>query len=122
MGAWHVLDIGAMLAAAVAPLVNRNALAVVEYLNAALGRAGINLLADQFMRHRIEKPADLDVIIQRDPCQTPFGEFIVGRWQRRERWALNRLLEMPPTDTNTAHDIVVDPIDHTGDRLVGFGQ
>ena len=44
-----------MLGAAVSPLMNRDALTLMKYLDAALRRAGVDMLADQFMRHRIEK-------------------------------------------------------------------
>ena len=36
---------------------------------------GVHLLAEQGMRHRVEKPFDLDVIVNADAGEMPLGIF-----------------------------------------------
>ena len=52
MGAGHVLGIGAVASAAIAPGMSGDPFAAVEYLDGARGDADIDLLGDQSMRHR----------------------------------------------------------------------
>ena len=71
-------------------------------------RPGVDLMADQLMRHRVEKSADLDMIIQRDAGKAPFGEFIIRLGQFSQSRALDRLEQMPPVEPKLAHDMRVD--------------
>ena len=64
VGARHVVGIGAVPAAAVAALMDGDALAPMEDLNDTSRRARIHLLADQLVRHRIEKAIELDMVIE----------------------------------------------------------
>lgn len=78
--AWHVVTVGAVARAAIAPRMGRYPSAVVEHLNGARGGAGIDLLADQRMRHRIIKARDLDMIVDADTGEVPLGILIVDFW------------------------------------------
>ena len=118
----HMLGIGAMFGPAMTALMHGNPLALMKDLDDPRRRPGVDLVADQLMRHRVEKSADLDMIIQRDAGKAPFGEFVIRLGQRRQSRALDRLEQMPPAEPEPAHDMRVDPFDHAGDRLVGFGQ
>ena len=53
--AGHVVGLGVMPRAGVAPQVSRNPLAAVEHLDGAGGGAGIDLLAEQRVRHRVAR-------------------------------------------------------------------
>lgn len=64
--AWHMRGIGALPRPTIAALVQRDPLAMVEDLDGSGRGAGIDLLADQLVRYRIEKAADFNVVIQRD--------------------------------------------------------
>ena len=83
VGTGHVVGVRAVLAAHVAALVDRDALAAMEYLDRARGDANLDLGADQRVRNRVEEVMDLDVIIEIDPRAPPFRELpILGRQAR----------------------------------------
>ena len=50
--------------------------AAMEYLDGARRRAGIDLLAKQRVRHGIEEFVDLDMIVDADAGEAPFGVLI----------------------------------------------
>src|SRR5271163_4814452 len=54
----HVLRVRAVLAAHVAALVDRDALAAMEYLDRSLGDANLDLGANERVRNRVEKVMD----------------------------------------------------------------
>src|SRR5665213_1717356 len=54
MGARHVVRIGAVTRPAMAPCMGGDPFAAVEYLDRARRQAGVDLLAEQRMRHRVE--------------------------------------------------------------------
>jgi hypothetical protein len=84
MGAGHVLGIGAVEPAAIAPGMSGDALAAVEHLDGVCGDADVDLLADQGVRHRIEEALYLDVVIKADAGQPPFA---VDVFRNRQRFA-----------------------------------
>ena len=94
----------------------------MEHLDRAAGRPEIDLRADQAVRHRIEEALVLDVIVDADAGEAPFGELVVVARQRRQRLALDGLEEMAAADAEAAHDMIVDAIEGAGDRRVGLGQ
>jgi hypothetical protein len=91
MGTGHVLGVGAMAPAAIAPDMSGNALAAMEHLDRERGDADIDLLADQGVRHRIEETLDLDVIVQANARQTPLGIDIFGGRQSTQLRTLDCL-------------------------------
>ena len=109
VGARHVLGIGAVPLAAMAPIVGSDALAAMEHLDRAGGEPDLDLLADQRVGHRVEEAGGLDITVEIDPGQPSLGEDVVDRRQgsraalsmtsnsarrvvssRRMRWALMR--------------------------------
>ena len=78
VGARHVLGIGAVAGAAVAPVVGGDALAAVEHLHGAGREAHVHLLADQGVGHRVQEARGLDVVVEVDPRQPPLGEDVGG--------------------------------------------
>ena len=118
----HVIGIGAVPAAAVTALMHGDALAAMEDLDHAGGHAGIDLLADQLVRHRIEEAVDLDVVVERHAGEAPFGELVVGIRQRRQGGPLEGLEQLPAADAEPAHDVRVDALQRGGDRRVRLGQ
>src|SRR5688572_5173691 len=61
------LRVQRMAATPAAADVHGDALAVAEQLNRALGDPGVELLADQPVRHRVVMPVDVDVVVEPDP-------------------------------------------------------
>ena len=59
--------------AAVASHISGYALAVMEYLDRPRRGPGVHLLADQAMRHGVEKALDFDVMVNADAGQMPLG-------------------------------------------------
>ena len=117
-----MVRIGAVPTAAVAALMQGDPLAAMEHLDRPAGRAQVDLLADQAVRHRIEEPVVLDVVVDADPGEPPFGELVVVARQRREGLALDGLEEVPAADAEAADDMVVDALHRVGDGGVGLGQ
>jgi len=75
-----------MSTASGAAQMHRAALALAEQLDRVCGDARIELLADQPVRHRVVVPVDVDVIVETDPAQTPFGIFVrLGRPRLQRR-------------------------------------
>ena len=84
----HVLGDCRVAATAAGAQVNGDALAPAEQLDRALGDAGIELLADQPVRHRVVMPVNVDVVVEPDPPHPPFGILVgLGR-QRLQRRAV----------------------------------
>ena len=80
MGTGHVVGVRVVLAAEVAPLVDRDALAAMEHLDRVRGDANPDLGADQRVWNRVAEVMDLDVVIEIDPRAPPFRELpILGR-------------------------------------------
>ena len=109
--AGHVIGIGAVPTAAVAALMHGDPLAAMEQLDGAAGRADVDLLADQAVRHRVEEALDLDVIVDADAGEPPFGELVVLARQRCQRRALDGLEEVAAADAEPAHDMIVDAVE-----------
>ena len=66
VGTGHVVGLRAVLAAHVAALVDRDALAAMECLDRARRDANLDLGANEGVRNRVEEVMDLDVIIEVD--------------------------------------------------------
>jgi hypothetical protein len=80
------------------------------------------LLADQPVRHRVVVPIDVDVIIETDPAQTPFGIFVrVGR-QRLQRRAVELEEQIAAADAQAPHWSCIEIDDQLADRLVQIGE
>ena len=62
-----------------------DALALVEQLDGAGGDAGLDLLAQQPVRHRIVMTVDIDVVVEGHAADAPFGINERFRRQRRQR-------------------------------------
>ena len=82
----------------------------------ALGDAGVELLADQPVRHRVVMPVDVDVIVEPDPARPPFGILVgLGR-QRLQRRAVEFDEQLAPADAEAAHRPRVEVGDQLRDR------
>jgi hypothetical protein len=72
-------------------------IATVEHLDGALCRAGVDLLADQRVRHRVEKALHLDVVVDADAGEMPLGilEVVLGEFPHHR--LLDRLEQLAAT-------------------------
>nr|POE54667.1 hypothetical protein CFP56_78537 [Quercus suber] len=122
VGARHVLGIGAVPGAAVAPIMGGDALAAVEHLDGAGREAHVDLLADQGVGHRVQEARGLDVIVEVDPRQPPLGEDVRGCRQRQQGRPLHGLEQGPAGGAEAAHEVGVDALHHGGDGGVALGQ
>ena len=84
--------LGAMPRSAITPGVGGDAFAAVEYFDGAGSGAGIHLLADQRMRHRIQKALNLDVVVDADAGDAPLGILIILLGQRLHGGPFDRLV------------------------------
>ena len=122
VGAGHVIGLRAMLAAHVAALVDRDALTAMEHLDDSLGDTDLDFGANEGMRNRIEELVDLDVIVEVDPCASPFGKLpILGR-QAIEGGAFDLLEQLAPAQPEFAHRALVHTLHDEFDGLVAFSQ
>jgi hypothetical protein len=85
--------------------------AAVEYLDGAGCAAGVDLLADQRMRHRVEEAFDLDIVVDPNAARrhTEHPMTLIRQWPHDA--SLNRLEGLPAADTQTAHLAPVHPFD-----------
>ena len=88
----HVVDHRCGSMHAEAAYVRRRQLATKEDLDGVRRDPRLNLLADQLERHRVEVPADLDMVVQADPAALPV-RILIRRRQRRQQGRLVELLE-----------------------------
>ena len=114
--AGHVVGQRAVPRTAIAPRMARDPLAAVEHLDGARRGAGVDLLADQRVRHRVEETLDLNMVVDADAGEAPLGIFVVLLWQRLHGRPLDRLEQLAPADAEPAHLAPVHPLEGHGDR------
>ena len=76
---WHVLRLGAVPRSAVASGMGGYALAAMEHLNRPRRGAGVHLLANQAVRHRVQKALDFNVIVDTDAGKAGQGSARAAR-------------------------------------------
>src|SRR6476661_8249736 len=108
--------------AGVVPQVSRNPLAAVEHLDSAGGGAGLDLLTEQPVRHRVAEARDLDMIVHPDAGEAPFSVLVILLRQGLHGGTLDGLEELPAANTQTAHLAVIHPLDSHGYRGIALGQ
>src|SRR3954471_22452118 len=108
--------------AGVVPQVSRNPLAAVEHLDGAGGGAGIDLLSEQRVRHRVAETRDLDMIVHSDAGEAPFGVLVILLRQGLHGGTLDGFEELPTADTQAAHLAAIHPLDGHGYRGIAFSQ
>jgi hypothetical protein len=74
----------------------------VEYLDGARRDAGVDLLAEQRVRHRVEETLDFNMVVDADADEAPLGILVVLLWQRLHGGPLDRLEQLAPADPSTA--------------------
>lgn len=111
-----------MTRAAIAALMDGNALAAVKDLDCACRCSQIDLLANEAVRHGIEERLELDMVVRRDAGQTPLGEFVVFARKACERSTLDALKQLPATDAQPTHDVIIDAIECLANGGIGLGQ
>ncbi|MBX5154716.1 hypothetical protein HJC00_29475 [Rhizobium sp. NLR22b] len=99
-----------MTTAAIAALMDGDALAAVKDLDGARRCSKIDLLANEGMWDGIKEAFELDVIIGRDTDQTPFGESVVSTREASERSTFDTFKYLPPGNTQSTHEVIVDAI------------
>ena len=118
----HMLGLGAVSRSAVTPRMGGDAFAAVEHLDRAGRGTGVHLLADQGVRHRVEKALDLDVVINADAGEAPLGILVVLFGQWLHEGAFDRLEELTAADAKPAHLAAVHPLDSRVDLGVAGSQ
>ena len=70
----------------------------MEYLDGARRDAGIDLLAEQRVRHGVEETLNLNMVVDADAHKAPLGILIVLLWQRLHGRPLDRVEQLAPAD------------------------
>ncbi|MBY3259534.1 hypothetical protein HFO09_33790 [Rhizobium laguerreae] len=99
-----------MTTAAIAALMDGDALAAVKDLDGARHCSKIDLLANEGMGDGIKEAFELDVIIGRDTEQTPFGEFVVSPGRLASAARSTRSNTCRRVNTQSTHEVIVDAI------------
>ena len=90
----------------------------MEHLDGAAGDAQVDLGADQRVRHRVVEGVRLDVIIEPDAGEPPFGVLVIGRRQRSQRRPLDAREQIAPAEPEAPHDVAVHAFEHAGNRAL----
>lgn len=118
----HMRWVCSVTRATISALMHSDTFAAMEDLDHPRGRPDIDLAPDEAVRDGIEEALEFDVVIRRHPCQTPFRELVVLGGQTSECCLFDRLKEVPTTDAQPAHDVIVDALQHLGDRGIGLRE
>src|SRR5215470_12796297 len=118
----HVLRGSGVTSAGAAANMAGDALALVEQLDGALSDAGLDLLLQQPVRHRVVVALDVHVVIEPDPAQPPLGIDIRFARQAAERRPIELLEEPPPADAEPSHRPIVEIGEQHADRAVQLRQ
>ena len=100
----------------------RDPLAAVKYLDGARGGAGVHLLAEQSVRHRVKEAIDLNMVIDADASEAPFGKFVVLVWQGLHDRSLDCLEQLAAADPQSTHLTAVHSLEGDTNCSVAFGQ
>ena len=122
MRARHVFGQGAVPRSGVTPDVRGDALAAVEDFDRADRGTGVHLFADQGVRHRVEETPHLDVVVDANPSELPFGILVVLLWQWLHGGTFDRLEQLAAADAKAAHLTAVHSLERRGDLGVAGGQ
>jgi hypothetical protein len=99
-----------------------DAIVLVEQLDGLVGNAGLDYLAHQPIRHRVEVAVDLDVVVQPRAAAPPFRVGIrLGR-QVQQGITFDRLEQSAPGRAEMAHRPLVQIGDQLADRAVQLRQ
>ena len=100
-----------------------DALALEEDLDGARRQPRLDLAAGEAVRHAVEMRLDLDVVIDADPPQPPFGIGIGFGRQRLEVRPVEFLEQRPAGHAEPAdRPLLVELAQQFADRRVQFGQ
>ena len=100
-----------------------NPLTFEKDLDGARRQPHLDLAAGEAVGHAVEVRLDLDVIIEADPAQPPFGKGIGLAGQRLEVRPVEFLEEGSAGDAEPAdRPLLVEQVQHLADRGVEFGQ
>jgi hypothetical protein len=88
----------------------------MEQLDGARSDAGLDLLTQQPVRHRVVMALDVDVIIERHATDPPFGIDERFGGQFRQRRLIELLEQLTATDPELAHRPGIEILDQRRDR------
>src|SRR3954453_14519507 len=74
------------------------------------------------MWHRVVMALDVDVIIERQAADAPFGIHECLRWQRRQRRLVQLLEQLAAADAELAHRPGIEGLDRRRDRRIELSQ
>ncbi len=98
-------------------------LALDEDLHGARGETHLDFGAREAVGDAVEVASDIDVIVDADPAQAPFGKHVRLDRQRLERWSVELFQELPAGAPETAdRPLLVEPQKQFADCRVQFGE
>jgi len=97
--------------------------ALDEDLHGARGETHLDFGAGEAVRNAVVVIIDIDVIVDADAAQAPFGEHVRLDRQRLERWSVELFQELPARASEAAdRPLLVEPRKQFADRRVQFGE
>ena len=111
------------VASAAGAHVSSDARALQEDLDSARRQADLDLLAGEAIRHGIEVPLDIDMVVDADASGAPLSEHVGFDRQRPEMGAVELLEQLPPRNPEPAdRAYLVELVEHFANRLVQLGD
>ena len=120
MRAGHVVRQRSMTLTAISARMRRDERAAMEYLDDARRGAGVDLLADQRVRHGIEELVDLDMIVDADARNAPLCILIVLLGQLLHDRRFDCFEQLAAADAEAAHLTTVHSLKRRSDRVIAF--
>ena len=119
----HVLGHRGVPMVAAGPQMSGDPLALQKDLNRARSQSHLHLAARKTVGHAVEMTFELDVVIDTNPTDAPFGKAIGLSRQRFEVGPVELFEERAASDTEPADQaFVVELAQQLSDRRVEFGQ
>ena len=119
----HVLGHRRVLAVAAGAHMRGHALALHKNLDGPGRQPHLDLLLRKTVRHAVIMPLDIDVIIDADPADAPFGEHVRLHRQRFERRPVQLFEQLAPGHAEPAdRQLVIYPDQQCADRRVQLLQ
>src|SRR5205085_6941614 len=119
----HVLGHRGVPMVAASPQMSSNPLALQKDLNSARRQPNLDFAAGKAVGHAVEMALELDMVIDADPANAPFGKAIELRRQRVEVGPIELLEQCPAGDTEAPdRAFVVELPQQLADRGIEFSQ
>src|SRR5579859_588329 len=98
--------------------VRRDTHALVKDLDDAHGRADLDRLTDERVRHAVDTMLEGDAVVDVDLRAAPLGDLVTTRWKRTHRRPIDRVEDRASTSVELLKGSRVESLEQLADRLV----